>query len=115
MREDVVEGGGLVSLSGGRHGRSPRRYRGRDFFWWWRALGRHDRTVDDSPEARHMARPLITGVHGGYDIDLRRSAPNGVRLLGHLTDISDGPAALAPALAQNLRAADKTSHDFRPA
>jgi putative flavoprotein involved in K+ transport len=60
-----------------------------------------------------MARPLITGVHGGYDIDLRRSAANGVRLLGHLIDISDGRAALALDLEENLRKGDQAFDDFR--
>ena len=60
-----------------------------------------------------MARPLITGIHGGYDIDLRRSAANGVRLLGHLMDISDGRAALAPDLEENLRKGDQAFDDFR--
>ena len=113
IADELVEAGRRVYLSVGRHRRFPRRYRGRDFFWWWRALGRHDRTVDDSPEARHMARPLITGVHGGYDIDLRRSAANGVRLLGHLLGISDGRAALAPDLEENLRRGDQAFADFQ--
>jgi putative flavoprotein involved in K+ transport len=60
-----------------------------------------------------MARPLITGIHGGYDIDLRRSAANGVRLLGHLIDISDGRAALALDLEENLRKGDQAFDDFR--
>ncbi len=58
-----------------------------------------------------MARPLITGIHGGYDIDLRRSAANGVRLLGHLIDISDGRAALALDLEENLRRGDQAFDD----
>src|SRR3989475_4068395 len=113
IADELVEAGRRVYLPVGRHRRFPRRYRGRDFFWWWRALGRHDRTVDDSPEARRMARPLITGVHGGYDIDLRRSAANGVRLLGHLLGISDGRAAMAPDLEENIRKGDQAFSDFR--
>ncbi len=113
IADELVEAGRRVYLSVGRHRRFPRRYRGRDFFWWWRALGRHDRTVDDSPEARHMARPVITGIHGGYDIDLRRSAANGVRLLGHLIDVSDGRAALALDLEENLRKGDQAFSDFQ--
>ncbi len=60
-----------------------------------------------------MARPLITGIHGGYDIDLRRSAANGVRLLGHLLDISEGRAAMAPDLEENLRRGDQAFSDFQ--
>ena len=59
-----------------------------------------------------MARPLITGIHGGYDIDLRRSAANGVRLLGHLLNVTDGRAALAPDLEENLRKGDQAFDDF---
>src|SRR5258708_13669799 len=49
--DELVEAGRRVYLSGGRPRRFPRRYRGRDFLWWWRAPGHHDRNVDESPEA----------------------------------------------------------------
>ena len=62
--------------------RVPRRFRGRDFAWWEFALGEFDRTADQRPPER-MA-PLLTGVGGGHDIDLRHLAAEGVVLLGHL-------------------------------
>ena len=111
--DELVEAGRRVYLSVGRHRRFPRRYRGRDYFWWRRVLGHHDRTVDNSPKAQRMARALTTGVHGGYGIDLRRSAANGVRLLGHLLHISAGRATLAPDLEENLRRGDQAFADFQ--
>ena len=114
IADELVEGGRRVFLSVGRHRRFPRRYRGQDFLHWWRALGRADRIVDDSPDARFGGEPsVITGVHGGYDIDLRRSAANGLRLLGHLVNVSDGRAALAPDLEETLSASDEAFDAFR--
>ena len=114
IADELVEAGRRVYLSVGRHRRFPRRYRGQDFFWWWQVLGLLDRIVDDSPEARHgIAPPVITGVHGGYDIDLRRSAAKGLRLLGHFLNVSDGRVALAPDLEENLRIGDQAFDAFR--
>jgi putative flavoprotein involved in K+ transport len=114
IADELLEAGRRVYLSVGRHRRCPRRYRGQDFLQWWRALGISDRLVEDSPEARFgVAPPVITGVHGGYDIDLRRSAANGLRLLGHLVGVSDGRAALAPDLEENLRGSDQAFDAFR--
>jgi putative flavoprotein involved in K+ transport len=113
IADELVEAGRRVYLSVGRHRRFPRRYRGKDFFWWSRVLGRYDLTVDDSPQARRMAPPVVTGVHGGYSIDLRRSAANGLRLLGHLLDVSDGRVALAADLGENLRHGDQAFDNFR--
>ena len=56
---------------------------------------------------------MITGVNGGYDIDLRRSAANGLRLLGHLRGVSSGRAALAPDLEKNLKESDQAFDAFR--
>ena len=52
-------------------GAMPRRYRGRDMFWWMERIGALDQTLDERPEARERPNPLVTGVGGGHEIDLR--------------------------------------------
>ena len=88
--EDLLGAGRTVYLSVGRHRRVPRRYRGRDVFWWIREMGALDQTIAERPDARQTPNPLVTGVDGGHDIDLRDYADRGVVLLGHLRAAVDG-------------------------
>ena len=70
IAEELCLVGRRVYLSVSKHRRMPRRYRGKDYIWWYFALGEADTTVDQ----RQGAQPprLLTGVRGGYDVDLRR-------------------------------------------
>ena len=52
-----------------RHRRLPRSYRGRDFCWWGQRLGRFSAVTRGVPE--DYLTPLVTGVAGGHDVDLR--------------------------------------------
>lgn len=88
--EDLLGAGRTVYLSVGRHRRVPRRYRGRDVFWWIREMGALDQTIAERPDARQTPNPLVTGVGGGHDIDIRDYASRGVTLLGHLRGAGDG-------------------------
>ena len=112
IADELLEAGRRVYLSVGRHHRVPRRYRGRDVLWWLLALGRLDAAVEDSPETLRTMRLLFTGVHGGYDVDLRRSAARGMTLLGHLSDVCDGRLALMPDLEESLRTGDQAFEEF---
>jgi putative flavoprotein involved in K+ transport len=87
--EDLLEAGRVVHLSVGRHRRVPRRYRGRDVFWWIDRMGALDQTLAERPDARDTPNPLVTGAHGGHDIDLRAYARAGVTLHGHLRGARD--------------------------
>jgi len=110
IAEDLNWGGRKVFLSVGRHRRVPRRYRGRDNRWWNQAMGRLDTTVDmlPSPAAKNAPLPLYTGVKGGYDIDLRRMAADGVTLLGYLRGVSDGKLSFAADLQEKLAEGDQS-------
>ena len=88
--EDLLGAGRTVYLSVGRHRRVPRRYRGRDVFWWIREMGGLDQTIAERPDARQTPNPLVTGAGGGHDIDIRDYAARGVVLLGHLRGAGDG-------------------------
>jgi putative flavoprotein involved in K+ transport len=112
IADELLESGRRVYLSVGRHTRLPRRYRGKDVFWWLSALGWYEAIVDDSPEALRAARFLVTGVRGGYDIDLRRSADHGMVLLGHLADVHDGRLVLKPDVEESLRKGDDAFEAF---
>jgi putative flavoprotein involved in K+ transport len=112
IADELIEAGRDTYLSVGRHQRAPRRYRGRDGFWWRRELGLLDQTAAEVPPERRFPPPLVTGVHGGYDVDLRLSAARGLSLLGHLQGISDGRLHFADDLETNLRAGDQSLEEF---
>lgn len=104
ITDELVRAGRHVFLSVGRHNRLPRRYRGRDLFWWLAEMG-----VDETPvEQRGPSRllPVISGAHGGHTIDFRRFAADGVTLLGRVTAARDGVLEIAPDLAANIANGD---------
>ena len=112
IADELVEAGRRTFLSVGRHRRVPRRYRGRDLFWWRREIGELDRTVEDLPPRLRPPPPLVTGVNGGYDVDLRQSAARGLRLCGHLSGVAGTTLAWADDLQTSLHGGDQHYRDF---
>jgi putative flavoprotein involved in K+ transport len=112
IADELVEVGRRVHLCVGRHQRVPRRYRGRDSFWWRRELGMLDETAAEVPPERRLPPPLVTGVHGGYDVDLRQSAARGLSLLGHLQGSDGNRMYFADDLDAQLRAGDRSLDEF---
>lgn len=103
IAEELQEAGRRVYLSVGRHGRPPRRYRGRDYCWWLGVLNKWD--AEATPGAEHV--PIaVSGAHGGRTVDLRRFAANGMILLGRAETFRDGRLMLADDLARNLALGD---------
>ena len=111
IAEDLLAAGRRVYLAVGRHWRVPRRYRGQDFVWWQEKMGALDTTVDEL--RRGMRGPLLTGVAGGHDVDLRQLATHGATLLGRLRDICGGKAWFAADLEDNLLRGDAAFQHFK--
>jgi len=110
--EDLLAAGRTVYLSVGRHRRYPRRYRGHDMFWWMERIGALDQTLDQRPDARERPNPLVTGVGGGHEIDLRDYAAAGVTLLGHLQAATGSRLNLADDLGTLLATGDESVGHF---
>jgi putative flavoprotein involved in K+ transport len=108
--EDLVETGRRVYLSVGRHRRLPRSYRSRDFCWWGQPMGRFSAVTHGVPE--DYLAPLVTGVGGGHDVNLRALAERGVTLVGRLVDIEGSCCQFADDLEQNLAVGDDGYDDF---
>jgi putative flavoprotein involved in K+ transport len=70
-------------------------------------MGALDQTLDERPEARERPNPLVTGVGGGHEIDLRRYAACGVTLLGRLEGIDGARLRLADDLDAQLSRGDE--------
>jgi putative flavoprotein involved in K+ transport len=110
IAEELLRAGRRVYLSVGRHVRLPRRYRGHDLIWWLSTTG-----IDQTPvEQRGPSRllPLFTGAYGGYTIDFRRFAADGITLLGRVKAVHDGIIDLAPDLAESLADGDAMYASF---
>lgn len=114
IAQELHESGRQVYLCTSRAGRIPRRYRGKDSFWWALKLGIFDQTVDEleSPKERFTANPQVSGKDGGQDINLHQFARDGIVLLGHLEGFEGRRAILAPDLHQNLAIADKQAAEL---
>jgi putative flavoprotein involved in K+ transport len=109
IAEELCSAGRRVYLSVSKHRRTPRRYRGKDYIWWYMAFGEADITVD---QRRDEPPRLITGVGGGHDLDLRRLAADGVVLLGSILGGQDGRLAIADDLGEHLAHGDASFADF---
>jgi putative flavoprotein involved in K+ transport len=114
IADDLHQSGRQVYLSVGRHNRTPRRYRGKDFAYWGAALKRPEQIVDTVPvNLRKGAEVLLTGVNGGYDVDLRSMAAREIVLLSHSQGIKDGNLKLADDLEQCLAKGDESFAAFK--
>lgn len=96
-----------VTLAVGEHVRLPRRYRGRDVFWWMHMTGvlaaRHDE-VDDLTRARRLPSPQLVG--SSVPVDLGSLVGSGVRLVGRLAGIDDDVARFSGSLRNVCALAD---------
>jgi putative flavoprotein involved in K+ transport len=115
IAEELHEAGRQVYLSTGKSGRAPRRYRGRDIFEWFVAIGMRGAahglsmpTVDKLPDPRmkFAANPHLSGHGGGHETNLREFAARGMTLLGRVEGVDGRRLRLAPDLSVNLARAD---------
>jgi len=116
LAEELHEAGRDVVVSVGRCGRAPRRYRGRDVFWWLRELVERGPAVGTTlptvgqlpdPRARFAGNPTLSGHRGGHDTNLRQMALDGIRLAGRFEGADGETARFGADLAANLQFADE--------
>lgn len=98
IADELAGAGRRVYLSVGAHDRPPRRYRGRDFVWWLGVLNKWDA---EAPGSEHVTI-AVSGARGGYTVDFRRMAEQGITLLGKTERFGGGLLHFAPDLAENL-------------
>ena len=107
LAAELRAAGRPVTLAVGEHVRLPRRYRGRDVFWWLHRTGvlaeRHDE-VDDLARARRLPSPQLVGA--GVPVDLGALVGSGVRLAGRLMRIDDDVARFSGSLRNVCELAD---------
>jgi len=110
ITDELNRAGRKVYLSVSSHSRAPRRYRGRDYIWWHKAMGDTDRTVDQ----RRIGRPtsLLSGVAGGHEVELRQLARAGVTLLGRVLGEHNNTLSIAADLRDKLERGDASLATF---
>jgi putative flavoprotein involved in K+ transport len=104
--DELLRAGRTVFLSVSRHRRVPRRFRGKDVYWWLDRMGRFAQTIDSFPGRQWPPSTVVTGVSGGYDVNVRQMAADGIRVLGRVVGASDGAVAVAMNANEILDEAD---------
>jgi len=112
IADELLSAGRRVFLSVSRHRRIPRRFRGKDVYWWLERMGRFDQTIDTFPDRRWPPHTAVTGVNGGYEINLRQMAAKGMNLLGRVVGGADGTLSIAQDANQILDQADAAYAGF---
>jgi putative flavoprotein involved in K+ transport len=107
LTEELQLSGRQVTVAVGEHVRVPRRYRGRDIFWWLDAAGVLDERaeeMDNLVRARHL--PSMQLVGADRTVDLNSLQALGVRVVGKLAGIRDGQAQFSGSLRNVCALAD---------
>lgn len=104
IADELSRAGRRVYFSIGPHDRPPRGYRGRDFVWWLGVLGKWDAPAKE-PGKEHVTI-AVSGARGGYTVDFRELAAQGMTLLGMTRTYADGVMHFAPDLARNIAQGD---------
>jgi putative flavoprotein involved in K+ transport len=111
---ELARSGRTVFLSVGRHRPLPRRYRGRDVYWWLDRSGMFDRTVDSlgAGKAPHVS-PSAVLAGEDRDLDLRRLVSEGVIPTGRVRAVEGDRVVLADDLPERLAEADGSAREVR--
>lgn len=112
IADELLRAGRRVYLSVSRHRRAPRRFRGKDAYWWFDALGRFAQTIDSFPGRQYPPSTVVTGVNGGYDVDVRKLAAAGANVIGRVTGASGGGLGVQANANQILDEADQAYAGF---
>jgi putative flavoprotein involved in K+ transport len=112
IADELLHAGRRVHMSVSRHRRAPRRLGGKDIYWWLEALGRFSQTIDSFPSRQYPPSTVVTGVNGGYDVNVRQLASDGVTVIGRVVGASGGNLVVQANANQVLDEADKAYTDF---
>jgi putative flavoprotein involved in K+ transport len=109
LADEIQRSGRQVTLAVGSHTRLPRRYRGRDIFWWMDRLGMLTQSIDevhDIERSRNQPSLQLVGKPDHSSLDVGVLHALGVRLVGRLRGITDAHVSLADDLVATTAAAD---------
>jgi putative flavoprotein involved in K+ transport len=111
LADEIQQSGRQVTIAVGRHTRLPRRYRGRDIWWWLDHIGLLDETPGtdaDADRARQQPSFQLVGRSEHETLDLGTLRDGGVRLVGRAVGIDGSSLHLADDLTATTAAAQKS-------
>ena len=109
IADELSAAGRDVVIAVGEHIRLPRRYRGRDIYWWLDQIGQLDERydeVEDLTRARRHASIQVVGNDEGRDLDVNTLHSRGVEIVGRLMAIDGTRAQLSGGLGALVQNAD---------
>lgn len=109
LADELRRAGRPVTLAAGEHVRMPRRYRGRDIFYWLSRSGIHDERydeLDDVERGRRLPSPQLIGSHRLPILDLNHVRRLGGRIVGRLMSARGGRLQFSGALRNACALAD---------
>lgn len=109
LADELARSGRPVTLAVGRHNRLPRRYRGRDIWWWLEQIGSFRVTIDDvvDPAAARREGALQLVGRANPEVDLPALQALGVQLTGRLNGINGTQVSFAGDLGATTSDADR--------
>ena len=110
--DELLRAGRIVFLSVSGHRRVPRRFRGKDVTWWLEQMGRFEQTIDSFPGRQWPPSVVVTGVSGGYDVNVRQMAADGIHVLGRVVGTADGRLMVERNANEVLDRADEACAGF---
>lgn len=105
IAEELRRAGKEVYLAVGAHDRPPQRYRGRAFVWWLGTLGLWEKSTPR--EGAEHVTIAVSGARGGYTIDFRNLAADGITLVGRAASYAAGVMRFHDNLEADLRRGDE--------
>jgi len=109
LADELLRNGFDVTVAAGEHVRMPRRYRGRDIFYWLHRSGIHDERydeVEDINRGRRLPSPQLVGSNDRPILDLNSLTDEGATLTGRLMGIRGGVAQFSGSLRNVCALAD---------
>jgi putative flavoprotein involved in K+ transport len=109
IADELSRSGRAATLAVGKHIRMPRRWAGRDIFWWLRHMGKlseHTRDIANLSAAIRQPSLQLVGRPISQNIDLATLQARGVRLTGRLDSVDGNNVYFRNDLAETIHAAE---------
>ena len=109
LADELLKSGRDVTIAAGEHVRMPRRYRGKDIFYWMTHCGIHDQSytdVEDIARGRRLPSPQLVGSSDLPILDLNYLKDQGARIAGRFMRVWDGQVQFSGSLGNVCALAD---------
>ena len=109
LADELLNSGRDVTVAAGEHVRMPRRYRGKDIFYWKTHCGIHDECyteVEDIARGRRLPSPQLVGSSDLPILDLNYLKDRGARIAGRFMRVWNGQAQFSGSLGNVCALAD---------